>query len=100
MFGARPWAFGLIRAGALVVPALAAVLWGWLVWRDALQIATHHAEAEAELVAQHVERLIQTQDVLHHAVRARAQVRTLALAQVCGAGPLRGYTRVYIRGHR
>lgn len=74
MFGARPWAFGLIRAGALVVPALAAVLWGWLVWRDALQIATHHAEAEAELVAQHVERLIQTQDVLHHAVRARAQV--------------------------
>lgn len=74
MLGARPWAFGLIRAGALVGPALVAALWGWLVWRDVLQIATLDAESEAELVAQYAERLIQTQDVLHHAVRARARV--------------------------
>lgn len=62
-----------MRVTALLLPVLAAALWGWFAWRDVFGIATRHAEAQAQLVAQYMERMIQTQQVLHQAVRARAR---------------------------
>ncbi|MEY4983646.1 MAG: hypothetical protein RIR62_1912, partial [Pseudomonadota bacterium] len=77
----RPRAFLVMRVFSVLLPLLAAALWGWVSWRDATGIATRHAAAQAELVSQHMERMIQTQEVIHQAVRARA--RTL---QVDGLG--------------
>lgn len=75
---ARPRGYLPLRIGAVLLAVGAAVLWGWVTWRDVARDSTEHAQAQAQLVAQYVDRLIQAQDVMHHAVRARA--RTLSVS--------------------
>lgn len=67
-------AFIALRLGSIVLPALAAAIWGIIAWRGEMDSTRNHAEDSALLVAQYVERLVQTQSIVHAAVRVRADV--------------------------
>lgn len=69
----RPNSYYMLRLGGLLLPALAAVIWGWLAWRDVFRTAIDHATAQSELVAQYVERMIDSQSLVHHAVRVKTE---------------------------
>lgn len=68
---ARPPSFYIVRLGALVLPAIAAILWGWFAWRDVFRDTVDHATAQSVLVAQYVERMIEVQALVHHSVRVQ-----------------------------
>jgi len=67
-------ALGFLRAASIAFPVLASLIWGVLIYRDARSAAAEHALTQAQLVAQHVETVIESQRVLHRAVAARLAV--------------------------
>lgn len=60
------------RIGSIVLPVLAAIIWGVIAYRGEVEATRRHAVDNAVLVSQYIERLIQTQTVIHSAVRVRA----------------------------
>ncbi len=62
----------LWRSTISVLPFLAALIWGVIAYRGEVDVTRRHAVDNSELVGQYIERLIQTQTVIHSAVRVRA----------------------------
>ena len=50
---------------------LAALVWGVFLYRAAYQATTQHVLVQSQLIAQHLESVIETQRVLHRAIAAR-----------------------------
>lgn len=67
-------ALGVLRVASIAFPLLASVIWGALIYRDARLSGVEHARTQAQLVAQHVETVIEAQRVLHRAIAARLAV--------------------------
>lgn len=63
--------FAALRAGSLLLPLLAALVWGLVSYRTAIDQTRRHAIENVAIVAQYVERLVQVQTVLHRAAVAR-----------------------------
>jgi two-component sensor histidine kinase len=61
----------LIVLAAVLAPALAALVWGVVTFRSELRLAEQTARENVGLVAQYVDRLVQTQRVLHNAAVER-----------------------------
>lgn len=61
------------RIGSILLPLVASVIWGIIAYRGEVDATRRHAVDNAVLVSQYIERLIQTQTVVHSAVRARAE---------------------------
>lgn len=66
-------AFLATRIGSIVLPLLAAIIWGVIAYRAEVETTRRHAVDNAVLVGQYIERMIQTQTVIHSAVRVRAE---------------------------
>ncbi len=66
-------AFVALRLGSVILPLLGAIIWGLIAWRGETETTRDHAEDNTLLVAQYVERLIQTQTILHSAVQVRVK---------------------------
>ncbi len=64
-------ALRILRLGSFVFPLIAALVWGAFLYRRALDATTQHVLVQSQLVAQHVESLIEAQRVLHRAIAAR-----------------------------
>lgn len=66
-------AFLAARIGSVVLPLIAALIWGGIAYRGELDTTRRHALDSSVLVGQYIERMIQTQTVIHSAVRVRAE---------------------------
>lgn len=66
-------AFLATRIGSIVLPLVAALIWGAISYRVEVEATRRHAVDNAVLVSQYIERMIQTQTVIHSAVRVRAE---------------------------
>ncbi|OYU20443.1 MAG: hypothetical protein CFE34_00265 [Rhodobacteraceae bacterium PARR1] len=64
-------ALRILRVGSFVFPLIASLIWGGLLYRDALDATRQHVLLQSQLIAQHVESQIETQLVLHRAIAAR-----------------------------
>ncbi len=61
------------RIGSIVLPVIAAVIWGLIAYRGEVEATRRHATDNAVLVSQYIERLVQAQTVVHSAVRVRVR---------------------------
>ncbi|MBC2834215.1 histidine kinase dimerization/phosphoacceptor domain -containing protein [Paragemmobacter straminiformis] len=68
-------AFIAIRLGSVLLPLVGAVIWGLLAWQGEVETTRRHATDNSALIGQYIERLIQTQSIVHSSVRVRADGR-------------------------
>lgn len=66
-------AFFALRLGSVLLPLMGAIIWSVIAWRGEMDGTRSHAEDNTVLIAQYIERMIQTQTIVHSAVRVRAK---------------------------
>lgn len=70
----------VLKLSAVVIPIVASLIWGWLLFQNVERTARSEVEVQARLLSQHLEGVIESQQVLHKAIESRLTVEAPGFA--------------------